>query len=476
MTRLTLLVSLMFAPVLAHASLLAPFRDEDGSTKWQYVANFSSGVLIILLTLVAIVLFVTWRRARRSNIELEEIRGHLEDRVKARTAELEKEVAEHVVTTERLQASESYVQNILTSMPLVLVGLNRDGTITQWNHKAEQLSGIKAKNAIGRNLWSVYPDITLTPRHIEQSLDKNEPLSLRYSQAGSYHMDITVYPLDNYNEPGVVILVDDVTRRVITENMLIHHDKLASMGEMATAMANDIHTPLQAILFDLQSFHKALESGKLLPAGGEQSSEFKRLEEMLAHASENGRQVESVIRNLLQFARGRNAKAQMASVTDILEHSLTQASEALSLPDAIPFGKIKVERHFDADTPQVPCHITELQQVFLSLFRHAYQSLADKAATQGLDFVPTIKLYVGQSYDALSIRVQHNGVGLTAEEQMYLFEPYLHSTNVEQKSSAAADKRLSFPYFVITEQHRGHMAVTSDLDVGTTFHIQLELH
>jgi signal transduction histidine kinase len=51
----------------------------------------------------------------------------------------------------------------------------------------------------------------------------------------------------------------------------------------------------------------------------------------------------------------------------------------------------------------------------------------------------------------------------------------VHSAKADQPE-AAADKRLSFAYFAITEQHRGHMAVTSDPQVGSTFHIQLELH
>lgn len=475
MTRFILLATLLLSSPLTHASLLSPFRNEDGTTRWQYVANFSSGVLIILLTLAACVLFITWRRARRYNLELEEIRGHLEERVHERTAELEQEVAEHVVTTERLQASESYIQNILSSMPLVLVGLNQDGTITQWNRKAEHLSGIKPENAIGHNLWSIYPDVTVTPQHIARAVETGEAQTLRYSQAGSFHMDITVYPLENYSEPGVVVLVDDVTRRVITENMLIQHDKLSSMGELATAMANDINTPLQAILFDLRSFQGILDSGRLLPHDSEQGSEAERVQQLLRNAADNGHQVESVIRNLQQFARGRSGESELANVVDILEHSLVQASEALSLPDGIPFSTIQIERHFEPDAPQAPCYVTEMQQVFLSLFRHAYQSLAEKAELQQTNFTPTIKLYVGQSYNSLSVRIQHNGTGLSNEEQMYLFEPYLHSGNSDQPA-AGADKRLSFAYFVITEQHSGHMAVTSDPAVGTTFHIQLELH
>lgn len=473
MTRFFLFSLTLLSSPFVFADLFAPFREQDGSTNWQYVANFSSGVLIILLTIVVLILFVTWRRARRYNLALEEIRGNLEARVRERTAKLEQEVAEHVVTTRRLQASESYIQNILRSMPLVLVGLNREGIITQWNRRAEQISSISAEDAIGKNLWSIYSDITVAPRHIEQALEKGEAISLRHSQPGSYHFDITVYPLENYSEPGVVILVDDVTKRVIAENMLIHHDKLSSMGELATAMATDINTPLQAILFDLRSFQGILESGRLLPDSNANETTTEKLQQLLKNAAEHGHQVESIIRNLLQFARGRTDKPQPANVIDIIEHSLDQAGDALSLPNAFPFNTIRIERHFEPNLPMIPCYITELQQVFLGLFRHAYQALAEKQDTP--EFTPTIKLYVNQSYDALSIKVQHNGAGLSSDEQMHLFEPYLHNNDVEQ-ISAGAGKRLSFAHFVITEQHQGHMAVTSDPRIGTTFHIQLELN
>ena len=475
MIRFLSALSLLLVQPFAQAALLDVFKEDDGSTKWQYVANFSSGVLIILLTLVALILFITWRRARRYNIALEEIKGHLEERVQERTAKLEREVAEHVITTKMLKASEAYIHNILSSMPLVLVGLDREGTITQWNPRAEQLSGIKAVDAVGRNLWAIYPDITLKPSHIEQALQNNETLTLRYSQPGSYYMDITVYPLENYSEPGVVVLVDDVTRRVIAENILIQHDRLASMGELATTMASDINKPLQAILFDLRSFQSLLQSATFLQEGGKQKEEVARLHRLLQNAAENGREVESVIQNLLEFARGRTTAPTHANVIDIIEHSVDLAGEVLSLPDAIPFSAVKIERHYEPDLPRVPCYVTELQQALLSILRYSLSALNDKVMRQQEGFEPTLKLYVSRSYDALSLRIQHNGVGLGSEEQMYLFEPYPHRAENEIASASKPEQRLSFAFYVITQQHRGHMAVTSDPAVGTTFHIQLEL-
>ena len=102
----------------AESGLLSPFKDEYGETNWQYVANFSSGVLIITLFLLSVRLYFAHRRAARSNRELTEIKATLEDRVAQRTASLE-------ATTTQLAHSEAYVTSIVDSMPVMLIGLKK---------------------------------------------------------------------------------------------------------------------------------------------------------------------------------------------------------------------------------------------------------------------------------------------------------------------------------------------------------------
>jgi len=72
------------------------------------------------------------------------------------------------------------------------------------------------------------------------------------------------------------------------------------------------------------------------------------------------------------------------------------------------------------------------------------------------------------------VRIQHNGLGISTEEQQLLFEPFFassHATDNEDQHSAG--ERLSFAQFIIAEQHQGKISVTSDLNIGATFHIQL---
>ncbi|MBU2966715.1 ATP-binding protein [Amphritea sp. 2_MG-2023] len=454
------------------------FKDESGRTKWQHLANFSSASLIIILSITAIYLLIYSRRAHRANRELTTIKNELEQRVKERTAAveesnrkliqsnqlLESEVAQHVITANQLRSSELYVKDILTSMPLMLVGLNKDGQVTQWNKRVEELSGVPSEKALGKTLWEAYPTMTIVPEHIQQAIEQNKIIHLKQSLRSLSHFDITIYPLQG-PEPGVVILVDDVSKETTAENLLIHNDKMSFMGELASSMAHDINIPLQAILMDLKRFKNIMADSQ--KAG----DKTPLLESIYSDMSDKGDQVAKIIHNLLTFARNRNSEKQMADIVDVMEHTVNLGKEVISVSDGLMFNQVKLEWQVEKGLPQVPCYITELQQVFLSLFRHACAALQKKIGTEG--FEPTIKIILSESYDNMWIKIQHNGVGLTSEEQMSLFEPFF--SNTQPAEDFDTGEHLSFSYYIITEQHQGHMAVTSDPAVGSTFHMQIPI-
>ncbi|MCK5396484.1 MAG: PAS domain-containing sensor histidine kinase, partial [Gammaproteobacteria bacterium] len=267
-----------------------------------------------------------------------------------------------------------------------------------------------------------------------------------------------------------VILVDDVTKQTAAENMLIHNDKMSFMGELASTMAHDINLPLQAIMMDLRRFQRII-SGVDEPQQVSDSDQEQILNTIITDMSAKGEQVSTIISNLLAFARSRSGEKQMADIVDVMENTISLANEVISVSDDLPFNQIKLERNFEKNIPSVPCYITELQQVFLSLFRHASQALLLKKEKE--DFEPLIKIILSECYGNLWIKIQHNGLGLTAEEQMNLFEPFF--TDKSTAEDFDASQRLSFSYYIVTEQHQGNMAVTSDVELGSTIHIQLPI-
>jgi len=192
----------------------------------------------------------------------------------------------------------------------------------------------------------------------------------------------------------------------------------------------------------------------------------------LRDAEERGNQVSSVIRNLLEFSRSQGDKKRLSHMPDIVEHAITLAQNTLADPKGLHFQDVKIDRSYADNLPEIPCYVAEMQQVFLSLFRHCVHSLAQVEADE---FQPIIKLEIIECYDALWIKVQHNGRGLTPNQQQDIFEPFFN-TWPDKAPSPDAENRLSFTHFILTDHHQGQVAITSDTEVGTTFHIQLQLN
>nr|WP_183410944.1 ATP-binding protein [Litorivivens lipolytica] len=442
---------------LAQASVRSPFKDEEGETNWQYVANFSSGVLIITLLIISGFLFFAHRRAARSNRELTEIKATLEDRVARRTASLE-------ATTAQLAHSEAYVTSIVDSMPIMLIGLNSKLEVTQWNHFAEKITGRPADTVMGLNLWEAYPTITVSQAQVDKVLQTKQTMTIKHSQRGQYYFDITLYALADGADTGLVILVDDITKQIKAENQLVERNKMSAMGELASAMAHDINIPLKSISSAVNNISDQLNDLE--------QAQRQALTPVVKKAQQSGEQATAIVHNLLDFAASHRGNKAPANIAELLDHSLTLAGTLYATPNGLRFTDIAVRRNYGKDVPMIPCYASEMQQVFLRLLRHAYYAISQKAQ-QTSGYVPAINVEVGKFYEAVWVKIQHNGIGLSPEEQQDIFEPFF--SNTSDRPASPVEHRLSYSHFIVTEHHKGHIAVTSGVDVGTTFHMQLPL-
>ena len=476
MRLIFVIIATLTLPLVADASVLDVFKDEDGHTKWQYVANFSGSVLILLLSFTLAGLTISQFQLRSRNEELREVKGNLEKTVAKRTeklnqsnellqqtnAALQGEVAKHQETSNQLFNSQNYLNSILSSMPSMLVGLNANLEITHWNKTAEIISGISSAKALGENLWQAYPAITISPEAVESVINSGNAKVIKHNQTGQYYFDITIYPLSG-DQKGIVILIENVTQRSLAENQLIQRDKLASVGELASTMAHDINIPLRMILSDVEIIKKELQSEKETPA---------KILQQLEHAINSGKQASIIIDNLLDFSASQGSEKHEEDITNIIDHSVELAQSTLAERNGLHFKDVLINRNYESNLPPLPCYSGELQQVFLSIFRHACFAMNNK----GGEYQPEINLDVINAYDAIWVKVQHNGSGLTIEEQQSLFEPISHNLAPEDMESVISENRLSFPHFIVTEHHHGQMAVTSDPEIGTTFHIEFRLN
>jgi signal transduction histidine kinase len=287
---------------------------------------------------------------------------------------------------------------------------------------------------------------------------------INHSQRDQYYFDITLYALTDRGETGVVILVDDITKQMKAENKVSERDKISAMGELASAMAYDINLPLESILSYLISIKEKI-------AAASNSDELRvQLHEILKSACLSAQQAKSITQNLLDLSRCHNTDKTSTDITLLMDQSIILAQNFFADNSGLEFKTIYISRNYQQSLPLTPCFQSELKQVFLGLLRNAFHALNQRDSTHPN---PAINIEIGEFYDSLWIRVQHNGKPLSALEQEDIFQPFYSISNREIASNI--EQRLSYSYFIIANHHDGQMSVTSDEKNGTCFNIQIPL-
>ncbi|PCJ30433.1 MAG: bifunctional diguanylate cyclase/phosphodiesterase [Gammaproteobacteria bacterium] len=261
--------SQLFAPgsnqKLTYGYAVIKLKASSLSVKKRTTATiFIIGSVLCVLLTSAVLLFV-FRRGivQRLNLLLaafkEVEKGSLHVRVadddnSDELGELQFQVNLMLVSLERRDSSlsdlQSYLSNIIDSMPSILIGVDSEGQVTQWNHEADNLTGIKSVNAIGHPFTQVFPRLAAESDNIKLAIktrqqqissqayrDKNNKLKYEC---------ITIYPLTSNGIEGAVIRIDDITEQKQNEEKL----------RLSSLVFNDMHdgviiTDIHKIIVDV---------------------------------------------------------------------------------------------------------------------------------------------------------------------------------------------------------------------------------
>jgi PAS domain S-box-containing protein len=128
----------------------------------------------------------------------------------------------HQLMEEELRGSEARYRELADSIADVFFAFDKDLKYTYWNKASEKLTGIPAKDAIGKSLYELFPDTPETRRAERAYLDvlrTQQPLSLvnPYHIGGKdFFFEISAYP----SERGLSVFVKDITERKRVEEEL----------------------------------------------------------------------------------------------------------------------------------------------------------------------------------------------------------------------------------------------------------------
>jgi signal transduction histidine kinase len=232
----------------------------------------------------------------------------------------------------------------------------------------------------------------------------------------------------------------------VTQDQLMHSERLASMGQLAAGIAHEVNNPLGVVLL----------YAHLL---AEQFAPDSNVGQDLKLIAEQADRCKGIVAGLLDFARQNKVDLEPVKLTELVDTSLN----GCLIPE-----KIQVEVHHQDPELTAKMDRDQLSQVLINLVNNAM------APTTGATLITIDTQRRGQ--DAVAISVTDDGSGITDENLSHIFEPFF--TTKEQGQGTGLGLAVSYG---IVKMHRGNLTVTSNADLsrggtGTTFTIDLPRH
>ncbi|WHH58863.1 transporter substrate-binding domain-containing protein [Petroclostridium sp. X23] len=356
--------------------------------------------------------------------------------------QLKKEVERR---TEELFISRNDLETTFDGLTHLMIVVNEDCDIIDINKSFCELMQSDKKEIIGKNCIE-FPEFLCTDCDtciIKKTFIEGKSFQNEFWH-GSKIYETTVFPLKDKleNTHRALIMIKDVTNIRISEQQLLHSNKMAAIGQLAAGVAHEIRNPLGLIRNYCYLLKKNISM---------EEHTSKKAVNVIETSVEKA---SNVIENLLNFSRISGNEKENVSIRGLVDSIIKLEYKVMAKKN------IREEIICDED---IVCYVNQesIKHILINLISNAIDAMSDGG-------VLTIRCEKKQ--DILSISCSDTGIGIKTEDLENIFNPFFTTKPIGQGTGLGL-------YIIYNEVQKfaGDIKVSSKQGEGTTFYITLPL-
>lgn len=262
-----------------------------------------------------------------------------------------------------------------------------------------------------------------------------------------------------------------------TQTMMVHSEKMRSLGELVAGIAHEINNPINFIygnIMILDNYQKDLitlvekyteAQNELDEAKQKEINEFKQkidmdfikddINDLIKSCMEGVERTKNIILDLKNFSRMDEMVFSECNIPKEIDTTLNILNNKIK-------NRITVHKNYEENLPKIEAYGGQINQVFMNILDNA------QGAIKG-----TGDIYISAKKDGENIIVsfEDTGCGIAPENINKIFEPFYTTKPVGQGTGLG----MSIAYRVI-EAHNGKINVASEVGKGTKITITLPIN
>jgi|HubBroStandDraft_6_1064221.scaffolds.fasta_scaffold02105_4 PAS domain S-box-containing protein len=395
----------------------------------------------------------------RAQAALRNANAELEQRVAARTAELEAEVAQRRRTEETLRASEQRWRSMFEASAVGIALTDENRRFVAANEAFQKMIGYTAEELshLGPVEITYEDDREATREMLDDMLSGRRAdyhVEKRYRRKDGTVIWVRVStaraPEPGSSLHGIPTITEDITERKRAEDELLEArdallrvTRLSTMGELSASIAHEVNQPLSAIVAN------GIACQRLLAAA---TPDLEEAKEAVGDIISDGRRASAVLARVRQLAKKSVAERVSVDINSAI-------SEVLSLTrQELQRSGITTRTELDPNLPSVMADRVQVQQVVLNLVMNGIEAMRPVIDRSR---VLRVKSAAAPPAD-VAVTVEDTGSGFGDNDPDHIFETFF-TTKEDGMGMGLSISRS------IVQAHGGRLWASAGAPVGAIF-------